>query len=229
MWPTQTASFDRSLSPQVFYKRCPPTVRNLAAFPDTVPHMDSLVEVRGSCVENAEERETPKLYCGADGDWLVPLGRCVCSAGHEEGGDGYCEGRKQWQRLWSSHKRYTGRLSRSCILVRSCPSASAFRLSAAPPPVILVAPPLCLCTTYAAPASLHHCLCSLFIPPLYFPLCEAVPHHTSLHHNQTLNAKSISISCCWDGYKAREQKQMGINTVPSDVSLINTCSCLTSA
>lgn len=96
-WPTQTAAFDRALSPQVFYKRCPPTVRNLAAFPDTVPHMDSLVEVRGSCVENAEERETPKLYCGADGDWLVPLGRCVCSAGHEEGGDGYCEGRKQRQ------------------------------------------------------------------------------------------------------------------------------------
>ncbi|TWW67933.1 Ephrin type-A receptor 6 [Takifugu flavidus] len=79
------------VSVKVFYKRCPPTVRNLAAFPDTVPHMDSLVEVRGSCVENAEERETPKLYCGADGDWLVPLGRCVCSAGHEEGGDGYCE------------------------------------------------------------------------------------------------------------------------------------------
>lgn len=96
---------DCSLSHQVFYKRCPPTVRNLAAFPDTVPQMDSLVEVRGSCVEYAEERETPKLYCGADGDWLVPLGRCVCSAGHEES-DGYCKGRKQWQRLWSSQNRY---------------------------------------------------------------------------------------------------------------------------
>lgn len=96
---------DCSPSRQVFYKRCPPTVRNLASFPDTVPHMDSLVEVRGSCVEYAEEREAPKLYCGADGDWLVPLGRCVCSAGHEEN-DGYCEGRKQWQRLWSSQKRY---------------------------------------------------------------------------------------------------------------------------
>ncbi|CAF99725.1 unnamed protein product, partial [Tetraodon nigroviridis] len=78
------------VSVKVFYKRCPPIVRNLAAFPDTVPHMDSLVEVRGSCVEYSEERETPKLYCGADGDWLVPLGRCVCSAGHEES-DGYCE------------------------------------------------------------------------------------------------------------------------------------------
>lgn len=81
------------LSRKVFYKRCPSTLRNLAAFPDTVPHMDSssLVEVRGACVENAEERDTPKLYCGADGDWLVPLGRCVCSIGHEEK-DGYCLG-----------------------------------------------------------------------------------------------------------------------------------------
>lgn len=69
---------------KVFYKRCPSTIRNLAVFPDVVPHMDSLVEVRGSCVENAEEKETPKLYCGADGDWLVPLGRCICTIGHEE-------------------------------------------------------------------------------------------------------------------------------------------------
>ncbi|KAM4593916.1 ephrin type-A receptor 6-like isoform 2-T2 [Odontesthes bonariensis] len=79
------------VSVKVFYKRCPSTLRNLAAFPDTVPQMDSssLVEVRGACVENAEERDTPKLYCGADGDWLVPLGRCVCSIGHEEM-DGHC-------------------------------------------------------------------------------------------------------------------------------------------
>ncbi|XP_007553984.1 ephrin type-A receptor 6-like [Poecilia formosa] len=77
------------VSVKVFYKRCPSTLRNLAAFPDTVPHMDSssLVEVRGTCVENAEERDTPKLYCGADGDWLVPLGRCICSIGHEETDD----------------------------------------------------------------------------------------------------------------------------------------------
>lgn len=92
---TSTSFTSLSLSHKVFYKRCPSTLRNLAAFPDTVPHMDSssLVEVRGACVENAEERDTPKLYCGADGDWLVPLGRCVCSIGHEET-DGYCRGKK---------------------------------------------------------------------------------------------------------------------------------------
>ncbi|XP_035391002.1 ephrin type-A receptor 6 [Electrophorus electricus] len=79
------------VSVRVYYKKCPSTLRNLAAFPDTVPRVDSssLVEVRGACVEHAEERDTPKLYCGADGDWLVPLGRCVCSVGHEES-DGLC-------------------------------------------------------------------------------------------------------------------------------------------
>ncbi|KAK1802962.1 hypothetical protein P4O66_021499 [Electrophorus voltai] len=83
------------VSVRVYYKKCPSTLRNLAAFPDTVPRVDSssLVEVRGACVEHAEERDTPKLYCGADGDWLVPLGRCVCSVGHEES-DGLCLGRE---------------------------------------------------------------------------------------------------------------------------------------
>ncbi|KAM9031686.1 ephrin type-A receptor 6 isoform X2 [Sarcophilus harrisii] len=79
------------VSVRVFYKKCPLTIRNLAMFPDTIPRLDSssLVEVRGSCVKSAEERDTPKLYCGADGDWLVPLGRCICSIGYEEV-DGSC-------------------------------------------------------------------------------------------------------------------------------------------
>ncbi|XP_071002650.1 ephrin type-A receptor 6-like [Oncorhynchus clarkii lewisi] len=79
------------VSVRVYYKKCPFTLRNLASFPDTVPRVDSssLVEVRGVCVEHAEERDTPKLYCGADGDWLVPLGKCVCSLGYEEM-DGAC-------------------------------------------------------------------------------------------------------------------------------------------
>ncbi|KAJ3593725.1 hypothetical protein NHX12_006059, partial [Muraenolepis orangiensis] len=79
------------VSVKVFYKRCPSTHRNLASFPDTVPRLDSssLVEVLGSCVQHAEERDPPKLYCGADGDWLVPLGRCVCTTAHEDV-DGDC-------------------------------------------------------------------------------------------------------------------------------------------
>uniref|UniRef100_A0A671YX06 receptor protein-tyrosine kinase n=1 Tax=Sparus aurata TaxID=8175 RepID=A0A671YX06_SPAAU len=74
------------VSVRVFYKTCPLTVRNLATFPDTVTGADtsSLVEVRGSCVNQSEEREEPKMYCGADGEWLVPIGGCLCSPGYQE-------------------------------------------------------------------------------------------------------------------------------------------------
>ncbi|XP_037538226.1 ephrin type-A receptor 4-A [Nematolebias whitei] len=80
------------VSVRVFYKTCPLTVRNLATFPDTVTGADtsSLVEVRGSCVNQSEEREEPKMYCGADGEWLVPIGGCFCKPGHEEKG-GACK------------------------------------------------------------------------------------------------------------------------------------------
>ncbi|KAG5286110.1 hypothetical protein AALO_G00011050 [Alosa alosa] len=74
------------VSVRIFYKKCPLTVRNLAQFPDTTTGADtsSLVEVRGSCVDNSEEREVPKMYCGADGEWLVPIGNCLCNPGFEE-------------------------------------------------------------------------------------------------------------------------------------------------
>ncbi|KAI1890673.1 hypothetical protein AGOR_G00156070 [Albula goreensis] len=74
------------VSVRVYYKRCSAMARNLAVFTDVVTGADSssLVEVRGQCVDHAEERDTPKMYCSAEGEWLVPIGRCVCSAGFEE-------------------------------------------------------------------------------------------------------------------------------------------------
>ncbi|XP_058849433.1 ephrin type-A receptor 8 [Acipenser ruthenus] len=74
------------VSVRVYYKRCSAMVRNLAMFTDVVTGADSssLVEVRGQCVDHAEERDTPKMYCSAEGEWLVPIGRCSCSAGFEE-------------------------------------------------------------------------------------------------------------------------------------------------
>ncbi|XP_061549601.1 ephrin type-A receptor 4-like isoform X2 [Phycodurus eques] len=76
------------VSVRVFFKTCPLTIRNLATFPDTVTGADtsSLVEVRGSCVDQSEEKEEPKMYCGADGEWLVPIGGCLCNPGYEEKG-----------------------------------------------------------------------------------------------------------------------------------------------
>lgn len=74
------------LSLRIYYKKCPTMVRNLAAFSEAVTGADSssLVEVRGQCVRHSEERDTPKMYCSAEGEWLVPIGKCVCSAGYEE-------------------------------------------------------------------------------------------------------------------------------------------------
>uniref|UniRef100_A0A671LSW9 receptor protein-tyrosine kinase n=1 Tax=Sinocyclocheilus anshuiensis TaxID=1608454 RepID=A0A671LSW9_9TELE len=74
------------VSVRVYYKRCTGMARNLAVFTDVVTGADSssLVEVRGQCVDHAEERDTPKMYCSSEGEWLVPIGRCVCSAGFEE-------------------------------------------------------------------------------------------------------------------------------------------------
>uniref|UniRef100_A0A8C7N3I3 receptor protein-tyrosine kinase n=1 Tax=Oncorhynchus kisutch TaxID=8019 RepID=A0A8C7N3I3_ONCKI len=77
------------VSVRIFYKKCPFTVLNLAQFPDTVTGGDSaLVEVRGVCVNASQEFETPRMYCSADGSWLVPIGRCVCEPGYEEHKDG---------------------------------------------------------------------------------------------------------------------------------------------
>ncbi|XP_045907242.1 ephrin type-A receptor 4b isoform X2 [Micropterus dolomieu] len=76
------------VSVRVFYKKCPLTVLNLAQFPDTITGGDTaLVEVHGVCVNASEEFEAPKMYCSADGGWLVPIGRCVCKPGFEENKD----------------------------------------------------------------------------------------------------------------------------------------------
>ncbi|XP_060939826.1 ephrin type-A receptor 4b isoform X1 [Limanda limanda] len=76
------------VSVRVFYKKCPVTVLNLAQFPDTITGGDTaLVEVHGACVNASEEFEAPKMYCSADGGWLVPIGRCVCKPGFEENKD----------------------------------------------------------------------------------------------------------------------------------------------
>ncbi|XP_061597073.1 ephrin type-A receptor 7-like isoform X1 [Cololabis saira] len=74
---------------RVYYKRCLATVQNLAVFPDTVAEaaFATLVEVRGSCVNNSEVDmdSPPRMHCSAEGEWLVPIGKCSCSAGYEEG------------------------------------------------------------------------------------------------------------------------------------------------
>ncbi|XP_057358263.1 ephrin type-A receptor 5 isoform X10 [Manis pentadactyla] len=74
------------VSVRVYYKKCPSVVRHLAVFPDTITGADSsqLLEVSGSCVNHSVTDESPKMHCSAEGEWLVPIGKCMCKAGYEE-------------------------------------------------------------------------------------------------------------------------------------------------
>ncbi|XP_072101510.1 ephrin type-B receptor 2 isoform X2 [Mobula birostris] len=71
---------------KVFYRKCPWVIQNGAIFQQTLSGAEStsLVVARGTCVPNAEEVDVPiKLYCNGDGEWMVPIGRCMCKAGYE--------------------------------------------------------------------------------------------------------------------------------------------------
>uniref|UniRef100_A0A1A8D2I9 receptor protein-tyrosine kinase n=2 Tax=Nothobranchius TaxID=28779 RepID=A0A1A8D2I9_NOTKA len=73
------------VSVRVYFKKCPYTVKNLASFPDTVPiDSQSLVEVKGLCVNHSKEEEPPRMFCSTEGEWLVPIGKCLCNPGYEE-------------------------------------------------------------------------------------------------------------------------------------------------
>ncbi|XP_051873294.1 ephrin type-B receptor 3-like isoform X4 [Pristis pectinata] len=74
------------ISLRVFYKKCPSVIANFAVFPETVTGAEptSLVIAPGTCLNNANEVSVPlKLYCNGDGEWMVPVGACTCSAGYE--------------------------------------------------------------------------------------------------------------------------------------------------
>ncbi|XP_071331283.1 ephrin type-B receptor 2 isoform X2 [Trachinotus anak] len=71
---------------RVFYRKCPRVIQNGAVFPETLSGAEStsLVAARGVCVPNGEEVDVPiKLYCNGDGEWMVPIGRCMCKSGYE--------------------------------------------------------------------------------------------------------------------------------------------------
>ncbi|XP_064822497.1 ephrin type-B receptor 2-like isoform X3 [Oncorhynchus masou masou] len=71
---------------RVFYRKCARVIQNGAVFQETLSGAEStsLVASRGVCIPNGEEVDVPiKLYCNGDGEWMVPIGRCMCKAGHE--------------------------------------------------------------------------------------------------------------------------------------------------
>ncbi|XP_076872510.1 LOW QUALITY PROTEIN: ephrin type-A receptor 7 [Brachyhypopomus gauderio] len=93
------------VSVKVYYKKCWSIIENLATFPDTVTgsEFSSLVEVEGTCVTDAEEEadNSPKMHCSAEGEWLVPIGKCICRAGFHQKGD-TCEPCGRGFYKWSS-------------------------------------------------------------------------------------------------------------------------------
>lgn len=94
------------VSVRVYYKTCPEAVRGLAHFPETLAGSEGLTEVPGVCVEYAAEEvgSPPRMHCSTDGEWLVPVGRCLCAVGFEEV-DGSCVGEyadtscRPWERF----------------------------------------------------------------------------------------------------------------------------------
>uniref|UniRef100_UPI00358F62E8 ephrin type-A receptor 7-like n=1 Tax=Myxine glutinosa TaxID=7769 RepID=UPI00358F62E8 len=77
---------------RAYYKRCSETVFKLAVFPATVAGeaSSSLLVVHGTCVDGARTEENPRMHCSGDGEWVVPIGRCVCSPGYEMMSETYC-------------------------------------------------------------------------------------------------------------------------------------------
>ncbi|KAH0628534.1 hypothetical protein JD844_009854, partial [Phrynosoma platyrhinos] len=71
---------------RVYYKTCSETVRGLAHFPETLASSEGLAEVPGTCLKNASEKPgfPPKMHCSSSGEWLVPMGQCICVIGFEE-------------------------------------------------------------------------------------------------------------------------------------------------
>uniref|UniRef100_A0A9J7XZ94 receptor protein-tyrosine kinase n=1 Tax=Cyprinus carpio carpio TaxID=630221 RepID=A0A9J7XZ94_CYPCA len=77
---------------RVFYTTCPATMRSLAAFPEQVAS-GVLAEVEGTCVKDAVVvgEAAPRMYCTSEGEWVVPVGQCLCRAGYQAVGDA-CKG-----------------------------------------------------------------------------------------------------------------------------------------
>ncbi|XP_066519934.1 ephrin type-A receptor 2a isoform X2 [Hoplias malabaricus] len=72
------------LGVRVFYTTCPATQQSLATFPERVT-AGALAEVTGTCVKDAVVvgQASPRMYCTAEGEWVVPVGQCQCRAGYQ--------------------------------------------------------------------------------------------------------------------------------------------------
>ncbi|XP_045555976.1 ephrin type-B receptor 5 isoform X4 [Salmo salar] len=76
----------------IFYRRCPATNRYLASYPATPSGAEptALVPVTGTCVPHSQAQggSAPRMHCNAEGDWMVPVGGCICEEGYEPNQNG---------------------------------------------------------------------------------------------------------------------------------------------
>uniref|UniRef100_A0A4W5KF58 Eph LBD domain-containing protein n=1 Tax=Hucho hucho TaxID=62062 RepID=A0A4W5KF58_9TELE len=93
----------------IFYRRCPATNRYLASYPATPSGAEptALVPVTGTCVPHSQAQggSAPRMHCNAEGDWMVPVGGCICEEGYEPNQNGSaCLGESQckpyYQQVW---------------------------------------------------------------------------------------------------------------------------------
>ncbi|XP_062827812.1 ephrin type-A receptor 1 [Anolis carolinensis] len=81
------------VSVRVYYKTCSESVHGLAHFPETLASSEGLETVFGTCLKDAAEKPgfPPKMHCSSNGEWLLPMGQCICVIGFEEV-EGACVG-----------------------------------------------------------------------------------------------------------------------------------------
>uniref|UniRef100_A0A8D2IT00 Ephrin type-A receptor 1 n=1 Tax=Varanus komodoensis TaxID=61221 RepID=A0A8D2IT00_VARKO len=74
------------VSVRVYYKTCSSTVHRLAHFPETLASSEGVAKVPGTCLKDAVQEVglPPMMHCSSDGEWLIPVGRCICVIGFEE-------------------------------------------------------------------------------------------------------------------------------------------------
>lgn len=76
----------------IFYRRCPATSLYLASYPATPSGAEAtaLVPMTGTCVPHSKAPggTAPRMHCNAEGEWMVPVGGCVCDEGYEQNVNG---------------------------------------------------------------------------------------------------------------------------------------------
>lgn len=73
------------LSIRVYYIVCPSVTLKLAVFANTTtgPHLTSIVQREGNCVDHAVVDQLPSYLCKGDGNWYFLTGGCKCMPGYE--------------------------------------------------------------------------------------------------------------------------------------------------